>query len=57
MKVLLGNFWFKQCQFRLKIIKNLENQCELYCILTQGAKLNFKTENQANLEEICQEKF
>lgn len=57
MKVLLGISGSSSVNLGLKLLKNLENQCELYCILTQGAKLNFKTENQANLEEICQENF
>ncbi|XOV07877.1 UbiX family flavin prenyltransferase [Campylobacter jejuni] len=57
MKVLLGISGSSSVNLGLKLLKNLENQCELYCILTQGAKLSFKAENQANLEEICQENF
>ena len=50
MKVLLGISGSSSVNLGLKLLKNLENQCELYCILTQGAKLSFKAENQANLE-------
>ena len=57
MKVLLGISGSSSVNLGLKLLKNLENRCELYCISTQGAKLSFKAENQANLEKICQENF
>lgn len=49
MKVLLGISGSSSVNLGLKLLKNLENQCELYCILTQGAKLSFKAENEVNL--------
>lgn len=35
----------------------MENKCELYCIITEGAKISFEAENKKNLEKICQENF
>lgn len=57
MKVLLGISGSSSTHLALKLLKNLENKCEIYCIITQGAKLSFKSENKENLERFCQKEF
>ncbi|AXP08674.1 UbiX family flavin prenyltransferase [Campylobacter hepaticus] len=57
MKILLGISGSSSVYLGLKLLKHLENKCELYCILTQGSKISFQAENKTNLEEICQKKF
>ncbi|EAJ9561504.1 UbiX family flavin prenyltransferase [Campylobacter coli] len=57
MKILLGISGSSSTHLGLKLLKNLENKCELYCIITEGAKISFEAENKKNLEKICQEQF
>ncbi|MBM0637114.1 UbiX family flavin prenyltransferase [Campylobacter sp. VicNov18] len=57
MKILLGISGSSGVNLGLKLLKNLENKCELYCILTQGSKASFQAENKQNLEKICQKQF
>lgn len=57
MKILLGISGSSSVNLGLKLLKNLENHCELYCILTQGAKLSYEAENKENLEKLCQKNF
>lgn len=57
MKILVGISGSSSTHLGFKLLKNLENKCELYCIITQGAKLSFKSENKQDLEEFCQKKI
>ncbi|TKX29922.1 UbiX family flavin prenyltransferase [Campylobacter estrildidarum] len=57
MKILLGISGSSSVSLGLKLLQNLENKCEAYCILTQGAKLSFSAETKQNLEKICKENF
>lgn len=57
MKILLGISGSSSTHLGLKLLENLEKKCELYCVITEGAKISFEAENKQNLEKICQEKF
>ncbi|WP_348518179.1 UbiX family flavin prenyltransferase [Campylobacter sp. CCS1377] len=57
MKILLGISGSSSVDLGLKLLEILEKKCELYCIITKGAKISFEAENKQNLEKICQEKF
>ncbi|ELN4928685.1 3-octaprenyl-4-hydroxybenzoate carboxy-lyase, partial [Campylobacter coli] len=48
MKILLGISGSSSTHLGLKLLKNLENKCELYCIITEGAKISFEAENKKN---------
>ncbi len=57
MKILLGISGSSSTHLGLKLLKNLENKCELYCIITEGAKISFEAENKKNLEKFVKNNF
>ncbi|MGH2305842.1 UbiX family flavin prenyltransferase [Campylobacter taeniopygiae] len=57
MKILLGISGSSSVSLGLSLLENLEKKCELYCIISEGAKLSFHAENKKDLKKICDEKF
>ncbi len=57
MKILLGISGSSSVHLGLKLLKNLEKRAEIFCIITEGAKLSFKAENKKNLDKICKKRF
>ncbi|MCR2056023.1 UbiX family flavin prenyltransferase [Campylobacter helveticus] len=53
MKILLGISGSSSVHLGLKILEILEQESELFCIITKGAKKSFVAENKQNLEQIC----
>lgn len=57
MKILLGISGSSSVHLGLKLLENLEKKAEIFCIITEGAKMSFEAENKKNLDKICKKKF
>ena len=53
MKILLGICGSSGTNLGLKLLENLEKKAEIYCIITNCARLSFEKEYQKNMDEIC----
>ncbi|KAA6230278.1 UbiX family flavin prenyltransferase [Campylobacter sp. LR291e] len=58
MKILLGISGSSSVKLGFKLLLNLQNsQNEIFCIVTKGARLSFKAENSANIDEFYKDSF
>lgn len=53
MKILLGISGSSSVHLGLKLLEILEKKAELFCVISEGAKLSFRAENQKNIDELC----